>query len=823
MTETAAPFVPAPNGERLPVLAQFHSVMADFLKAQERVMLAALAGMDEDAVRAAWPVFPSLVPPGTGLTAPSPDRGRPALLARHVPVARAQPIDHLPDDLPTGFRVLLRPRADGFHRAVISALARAGATPVLMPASAARQGLAAWLAGLDPGQAPQALVWLARPDPLDLADLDDCLAALAPHLAEGGRILGVMEAGGRLGLRATGASAAGIAGLAELMAGLARDWPGARVKTLDLDPAGDEAVRAQHVLRDLSVPQATGLAGHADGTRTVLRLEPASLSPPPEAVPPGADWVILAMGCAEGPAAAALEGFARFGARLVLAEGWPAPGGPGPAVDAANSPWLDRLRASGARLERIGPAPAEPGSLVRQVLSRHGRIDLVLHAPLSHGRDSAPRATVEAALTAHLAPVQALAGTLNPAALAGLVLLLPDPAARTRSEAAAIAALNGLSLELSTRWGPGVAVKAITLCPPPGQAAAEMPGLGDHVVKDLMWSPRDEVLSRLGPGSGARSAAISAALSGTPLPPPPGQQPLGAPMVLLRGAWRSQPDRLTWRFDLGTAPYVDHHRFDGVPVMPIAVMMQMLMELPRAFGETRIVTGLRHVQLFQGLTLAKGPMELDFVLEEERPGGLRRASVFSRDAPLRPHYRADLILDDRLPPGTEVMPRIDPGLVWNGPDIATVYRRWLSHGPVFQTLDRLAVLTDRLVLAQAHASRPTDFLDLPEGVDWDVDPAVADGLLQAIWTWARVKQGASALPLGVKGVRRFDGDTREGPLTAECRILSRVEDSHCVADLLVFDARGRLCFLVDHFIGQSTTRLNRLGGGWQGGERETAG
>ena len=58
------------------------------------------------------------------------------------------------------------------------------------------------------------------------------------------------------------------------------------------------------------------------------------------------------------------------------------------------------------------------------------------------------------------------------------------------------------------------------------------------------------------------------------------------------------------------APYVDHHRFDGVAVMPFAAILQMMSEVPAAFGFEKPVISLEDVRLFRGLTLRDGPTDI---------------------------------------------------------------------------------------------------------------------------------------------------------------------------------------------------------------------
>ena len=164
---------------------------------------------------------------------------------------------------------------------------------------------------------------------------------------------------------------------------------------------------------------------------------------------------------------------------------------------------------------------------------------------------------------------------------------------------------------------------------------------------------------------------------------------------------------------------------------------------------------------------------------------------------------------------------LEQGMLWReGPAMADIYRKWLSHGPRFQTLTGITELNHDHVLGTACGTSPANFVPVGAEMRWDFDPGLIDGLLQMVWIWSRAIQRASTLPLGIAAVRRFAGDPLAGPLRAETCITSPVENSEIVTQLYVYDTHGALCYQLDAFRGQSSAALNRLGGGWQGGAPE---
>ncbi len=819
------------------------------------------------------------------------------LLPRFKQVPCAEGADHVPSDLPPGQPVLVTEAADGFHEAVMAALAAVGARPILLPAAVPPQDLASWADAAVP-TGPLALVHLgaraAMPDlhAMDLARwrrvqaegtkrLFEELQALAPRLREGGRVIAASETGGLFGRAAMplrrGLSAA--PGATGLVKALSLEWPLCSSKAIDLDPAEAPEARARHLAHELTFLRGRREAGYPGGLRTVLRTEPASLSPPESGLRPDASWVVLATGGARGITAECLRTLAPFGCRLVLVGRSPLPPREEPdtvALDAAGlrRRFLDEARAGG---EKPRPAAVEArvarhlaaremlanidglaalgatveyraadvtdeaavAGLLADLYARHRRIDLVVHGAgliedsllEAKSRESFDRVFDAKADSAFL-----LARGLRPATLKGLCLFT-SVAGRYGNRgqadyAAANETLNRLAWELRRRWGAGVQVKAINWGPWGATSTGagmvteavarqfESRGIGlvparagaEAFLREMLWSPGAEVESVAWVADGESMEEEACAL-----PAPARRAPLGVGLTLLRRA-TVEGTGLAWRLDLVSAPYIDHHRFDGQGVMPVAAVMQALSEAPAALGDARPVQAIEDLQLFKGLTLGEGPLDCLIDLDPPAEDGRRRVTLRLAGEPQRARYRADLRFG--APVASLRSPAAPSGHAWGGPTAREAYRRWLSHGPRFQTIDRLLEVDAGGVLALGHGTRPADFVPVGQDAAWAFDPGLIDGMLQTVWIWSRAIQGASTLPLAVKAVRRFDGDPLLGPLTLRTDVLSEPQDPGVVTALRAWDRNGRLCYELEAFRGQSSRALNRLGGGWAGGERD---
>lgn len=509
---------------------------------------------------------------------------------------------------------------------------------------------------------------------------------------------------------------------------------------------------------------------------------------------------------------------------------------------------LQDFERMGARVDLRIADMAEADRVIAEVQAQYGRIDMVIHgagliedALIEAKTDDSFDRVFDVKVDGAFRMIRAL----DPAHLKG-ICFFTSVAGRYGNRgqtdyAAANEVLNRLAWDLRRRLGPGIAVKAINWGPwgvtttgagmvtDSVRAQFEARGIGmveaaagrDLFFKEMFWACPDQVESVGWVADGETMEARA-----TALPAPPGVRRVTDGLILLRGAEArdSRPQaggrrELVWRFDLVNAPYVDHHRFDGVGVMPATAVMQMMSELPRAFGIDTPVAELRDFHIFKGLTLDGGPFDVALELEE-REEGLFRVNLRAADDPARLRFRGDLVLGESLPEGPERCPEDLARTTWTGLDMGGIYRRWLSHGPRFQTLTEIRGIEPSRIWAGLAPSRPQDFVPVENDARWTFDPGMLDGVLQTVWVWSRVIQGGSALPLRVANVRRFAGDTCDGPLTAVIDVLSSPEEATIETTSRVYNASGKACYALERFAGQSSPRLNRLGGGWQGGARE---
>jgi NAD(P)-dependent dehydrogenase (short-subunit alcohol dehydrogenase family) len=415
-------------------------------------------------------------------------------------VEEARPLPGGAGELPAG-RYLVAGGAAALAKAVATGIAEAGGTPVVRPLAdaAAAEGPFAGLVHLGATEVGAADLadpagWQAA---LEAAEKSAyrIAAAHADSLATG-RLVLASALGGRFArdggpLRVAG----GAPGLAK---SLREEWPEARPKAVDLDPAEPAEAQAAHLLAELAAGAGRLEVGYPAGTRRIFRSVAAPL-PEAAALDLGAAPVILATGGARGITAECLMPFAAPGATLVLVGRSPLPepeeaatrgfdaaalrGHFAAAARAAGEKVtpveigrrIDRLlqnreiaanladmRAGGATVEYRRADMGEAGSvaaLVAGVLADHGRIDGVIHGagviedrriadktPDSWGRVVGPKVTGMLALAA------ALEGT-RPRFFAAFASVAGRYGNSGQTDyAAANEVMNRLAGELQARW-----------------------------------------------------------------------------------------------------------------------------------------------------------------------------------------------------------------------------------------------------------------------------------------------------------------------------------------------------------------------------------
>lgn len=489
---------------------------------------------------------------------------------------------------------------------------------------------------------------------------------------------------------------------------------------------------------------------------------------------------------------------------------------------------------------------AEVAALLDELYRKQGRIDAVIHGAgviedgwlLDKSRESIDRVIDTKIDSAFL-----LAKYLRPETLK-FIAFFTSVAGRFGNRGQSDYATGNevvarLVWSLRDRWGGSVKVTAIHWSPwdrtthgvgmvtPEVRRQFEARGVqlvhaaaGRHfLLNELLYGSTDEVELVAGDFPWEYAETRLSALPGETDP----AVIVEGPHALLYGARLTELGPAAWRFDktvdLISDPYLDHHRLDGVPVLPFAVAMEYLAEAVAAICPDASGVQLSDVRLLRGLGLQnQDSARLRITLQESADPvneGLRRFTAWldNGEAQGRPCYQASVTVGSSPEsiavnsPTTELRPL--------PLSVDEIYRRWLFHGPFFQTLIGFEGYNDQQIVAALRPSQASSFYPPARDARWQLDPALVDGAFQALIVWSRLRLDATPLPSRLGRIRRLRAESLPERLIVRLHIAAVEAGVRC--DIRFTDADGQIYLEIDDFECAASAALNRLGGGWAGG------
>jgi len=251
----------------------------------------------------------------------------------------------------------------------------------------------------------------------------------------------------------------------------------------------------------------------------------------------------------------------------------------------------------------------------------------------------------------------------------------------------------------------------------------------------------------------------------------------------------SEPVEMFLRsLDLETNPILKDHVLAGVPVLPMALMVEWLGEAARQGCPGRRVVGLDGLRVLRPVRIGDPAPTVRLLAGAPRPDGQNLAVPVELRLGEVLHARAEALLAEDWPEA--------PGI--EAPEVATTpfplqgeaaYRQFLFHGPGLQGLGRIQGWSQQGLEATAsRAPRPGKWLLNPPSSRWVADPLILDCALQAGLLWTGAAQDSPSLPLFGARYRQY----RES-FPAKVRLVFQVKSSsrlRLAGDVLFLDKDG---------------------------------
>jgi len=233
-------------------------------------------------------------------------------------------------------------------------------------------------------------------------------------------------------------------------------------------------------------------------------------------------------------------------------------------------------------------------------------------------------------------------------------------------------------------------------------------------------------------------------------------------------------------------PFLVDHAINGVPVVPVVLVMEWFARVAAAVSPELKVRALTDITVLRGIRLDGFPeRERRFVVQARPVANGAQASLelrlLSPDQTLHYCATADLVSERERKNGSV------PELRLKGWDGRKVYGGVLFHGPSFQVIRSVEGFSDEGIVATVagvtEAGWPSE--------RFHTDPAAFDGGLQLALLWSEQVLGGASLPTRIDEVCSWTDEPPRGSL--RCVLQGRrTGSSRAVADVLFQDGTGKV-------------------------------
>lgn len=325
--------------------------------------------------------------------------------------------------------------------------------------------------------------------------------------------------------------------------------------------------------------------------------------------------------------------------------------------------------------------------------------------------------------------------------------------------------------------------------------------------------------SAMAPAPIVRAQLAAKTLPLTLLPPSTTLVPAG---ILLNTA-QVDPNNTSFllRIDTKKHVYLQDHKFDGIPVLPMAVALELMLEAARAVYPDRQLVQVSDLDIPSGIVFHTA--EKDFIIEVGIDGDNENtvAVQLLSASPRKAHFRckAKFAQQAALCPeiwNTELAAPIQskfnlrdlPASTSELPQPKDLYGTWLFHGPAFQGLASIICLATNDIAGEITGSAPLDFVTTADSSAWTVDPLLLDSAMQLAGVWARHHQDVTVLPNGFRNMYLFRPISLG---TVKARVyLGASSATDLLCDLAIYNENGELAVVVEGLGGIASKTFNRF-------------
>lgn len=256
-------------------------------------------------------------------------------------------------------------------------------------------------------------------------------------------------------------------------------------------------------------------------------------------------------------------------------------------------------------------------------------------------------------------------------------------------------------------------------------------------------------------------------------------------------------DKLFLDHTLGRGISEEDPSLDALPVVPLAVTLEILAEAAAALAPGLVCTGMRDVRASQWIVFDEPEIDLELEVRILAPGEVDAKVRLAKDVgrPRPPCAEAVLLFAEQHPTDRPRPVRFtkERASSWRPEEL---YSKGMFHGPAFRAVAGMtAVAEDGCRSAMLSLPRENLIAGEPQP-RFLLDPVLLDaaGQVVAFWSQEVVQPRADIFPYGLDRLECFAPPPPPGT-AVECRVfVTHLDDRTLISDIEIVDAEERLLY-----------------------------
>lgn len=288
---------------------------------------------------------------------------------------------------------------------------------------------------------------------------------------------------------------------------------------------------------------------------------------------------------------------------------------------------------------------------------------------------------------------------------------------------------------------------------------------------------------------------------------------------------KSQPGEAEYSITLSTDEdcYLEDHKFDGVPVLPMAFALELMSEAAIATFPGMQLRRITEMDIPSGLVFDTGTKNMVVtVIAETHNSQVVKARVTVANGNRKVHFKSLVELgaqpaqvEGSAVKGATTSVPVEfrtPSLQQaekTPPTVHHIYTNYMFHGPAFQGITGISGLGADGIVGSLAPSRPDECLKSPGKEPWVIDPILFDSAMQLAGVWARHYLDITVLPTGFKALHYFRAPVGT-TFTGRVFIPPDTGKGELLCDLAVYNQENQLVMVVEGLGGIGNKSLNRF-------------